>query len=88
MLMEGGLPNYFTSNGKAYPSMDVIHMKVGQTVKLRFIGTSNNFIHQLNIWCGGFSPLHGLPAMLRSALRFAHAHRRVSYWQGTMVRGR
>lgn len=29
MLMEGGLPNYFTINGKAYPSTDTIRMRVG-----------------------------------------------------------
>jgi len=43
MLMEGGMPNYFTINGKAYPATDTIHMKVGQTIKVRFIGTNNNF---------------------------------------------
>jgi hypothetical protein len=32
MLMEGGLPNYFTINGRAYPATDTIHMRVGQTV--------------------------------------------------------
>jgi FtsP/CotA-like multicopper oxidase with cupredoxin domain len=37
MLMEGGLPNYFTINGKAYPSTETIGMKVGQTLKVRFI---------------------------------------------------
>src|SRR5262249_26386105 len=30
MLMEGGLPNFFTINGKAYPSTDVVGMRVGQ----------------------------------------------------------
>ena len=50
MLMEGGLPNYFTINGKAYPSTDVIHMRVGQTVKLRFIGTNNNFLHPMHVY--------------------------------------
>jgi hypothetical protein len=55
MLMEGALPNYFTINGRAYPSTDVIHMKVGQTVKLRFIGTSNNFIHPMHVHGGPFT---------------------------------
>jgi FtsP/CotA-like multicopper oxidase with cupredoxin domain len=32
----GGLANYFTINGKAYPSTDTIHMKVGETLKVRF----------------------------------------------------
>ena len=54
MLMEGGLPNFFTINGKAYPSTDVIRMKVGQTVRLRFIGTNNNFIHPMHVHGGPF----------------------------------
>jgi manganese oxidase len=55
MLMEGGFPNYFTINGRAYPSTDVIHMHVGQRVKLRFIGTSNNFIHPMHVHGGPFT---------------------------------
>lgn len=54
MLMEGGLPNYFTINGKAYPSTEVIRMKVGETVKLRFIGSSNNFVHPMHVHGGPF----------------------------------
>lgn len=55
ILMEGGLPNYFTINGRAYPSTDVIHMRVGQRLKLRFIGTSNNFIHPMHVHGGPFT---------------------------------
>lgn len=55
MLMEGGLPNYFTINGRAYPATEVVHMKVGQTIKLRFIGTSNNFIHPMHVHGGPFT---------------------------------
>jgi FtsP/CotA-like multicopper oxidase with cupredoxin domain len=54
MIMEGGLPNYFTINGKAYPATDVIRMKVGQTLKLRFIGTNNNFVHPMHVHGGPF----------------------------------
>jgi len=54
MLMEGGLPNYFTINGKAYPSTDMIRMRVGQTLKVRFIGSANNFIHPMHIHGGPF----------------------------------
>ena len=54
MLMEGGLPNFFTINGKAYPETDTIRMRVGQTVKLRFIGTNNNFIHPMHVHGGPF----------------------------------
>jgi FtsP/CotA-like multicopper oxidase with cupredoxin domain len=54
MIMEGGLPNFFTINGKAYPATDTIRMKVGQTVKLRFIGTNNNFTHPMHVHGGPF----------------------------------
>src|SRR6266545_3920445 len=33
---------------------DVIRMRVGQTVKLRFIGTNNNFIHPMHVHGGPF----------------------------------
>jgi len=54
MLMEGGLPNYFTINGKAYPATETVRMKVGQTLKLRIIGTNNNFIHPMHMHGGPF----------------------------------
>jgi FtsP/CotA-like multicopper oxidase with cupredoxin domain len=55
MPMEGALPNYFTINGKAYPSTETIHLKVGQTVKVRFIGSNNIFIHPMHIHGGPFT---------------------------------
>lgn len=54
MLMEGGLPNYFTINGKAYPSTDTIQMKVGQKIRLRFIGSNSNFTHPMHVHGGPF----------------------------------
>lgn len=54
MLMEGGLPNFFTINGKAYPATDTIQMKVGQTLLVRFIGSHNNFVHPMHIHGGPF----------------------------------
>jgi manganese oxidase len=54
MLMEGGLPNYFTINGKAYPSTDTIPMRVGQKLLVRFIGSNNNFVHPMHIHGGPF----------------------------------
>jgi len=54
MPMEGGMPNYFTINGRAYPSTDTIHMKVGETLKVRFIGSSSGFIHPMHIHGGPF----------------------------------
>ena len=55
MLMEGALPNFFTINGKAYPSTDTIQMKVGQRVLLRFIGSNNNFVHPMHVHGGPFT---------------------------------
>ncbi|MCR6732583.1 MAG: DUF4396 domain-containing protein [Afipia sp.] len=54
MLMEGGLPNYFTINGKSYPETDTVFMKVGQTIKICFIGTNNNFVHPMHVHGGPF----------------------------------
>jgi manganese oxidase len=54
MPMEGGMPNYFTINGRAYPSTDTIEMKVGETVRIRFIGSNNGFIHPMHIHGGPF----------------------------------
>lgn len=55
MIMEGGLPNFFTINGKAYPSTDTITMNVGQKIRIRFIGSNNNFIHPMHIHGGPFT---------------------------------
>jgi FtsP/CotA-like multicopper oxidase with cupredoxin domain len=54
MAMEGALPNYFTINGKAYPETETIRMRVGQKLRVRFIGTHNNFIHPMHIHGGPF----------------------------------
>ena len=54
MIMEGALPNFFTINGKAYPATETIQMKVGQRVRLRFIGSHNNFIHPMHVHGGPF----------------------------------
>jgi FtsP/CotA-like multicopper oxidase with cupredoxin domain len=55
MLMEGALPNFFTINGKAYPSTDTIRLMVGQRLLLRFIGSNNNFIHPMHVHGGPFT---------------------------------
>jgi hypothetical protein len=54
MLMEGGLPNFFTINGKSYPDTPSLQMKVGDDLLVRFIGTHNNFIHPMHIHGGPF----------------------------------
>lgn len=70
MLMEGGLPNYFTINGKAYPSTDTIRMRVGQTVKLRFIGTNNNFVHPMHVHGGPFQVVAVDGTVLAASARY------------------
>ncbi|MDQ6870949.1 MAG: DUF4396 domain-containing protein [Gemmatimonadota bacterium] len=70
MLMEGGLPNYFTINGKAYPATDTLRMKVGETVRFRFIGTNNNFIHPMHIHGGPFTVVARDGVMLPTAAQF------------------
>ena len=54
MLMEGGLPNFFTINGKAYPETEPIRMEVGERLRVRFIGSNNNFVHPMHIHGGPF----------------------------------
>ena len=54
MPMDGGQPNYFTINGRAYPETDTIYMKVGETLKVRFIGSNTGFVHPMHIHGGPF----------------------------------
>ena len=54
MMMEGALPNFFTINGKAYPETQRISMEVGERLRVRFIGSHNNFIHPMHIHGGPF----------------------------------
>jgi FtsP/CotA-like multicopper oxidase with cupredoxin domain len=70
MLMEGGLPNFFTINGKAYPSTDTIRMRVGETLKVRFVGSSNNFIHPMHIHGGPFEVVAVDGEILRPTARY------------------
>ena len=70
MLMEGGLPNFFTINGKAYPATDTLRMRVGETLKLRIIGTNNNFIHPMHMHGGPFTVVARDGVVLGPAARF------------------
>jgi manganese oxidase len=54
MPMEGAQPNYFTINGRAWPATDTIRMRVGETLKLRFIGSNSGLIHPMHIHGGPF----------------------------------
>ena len=70
MPMEGGMPNYFTINGRAYPSTDTIQMKVGETLKVRFIGSNSGFIHPMHIHGGPFVVVARDGETLAPAARF------------------
>ncbi|MDP9202747.1 MAG: DUF4396 domain-containing protein [Gemmatimonadota bacterium] len=70
MLMEGGLPNFFTINGKAYPATDTLRMRVGETIKFRIIGTNNNFIHPMHMHGGPFTVVARDGVVLALAARF------------------
>jgi FtsP/CotA-like multicopper oxidase with cupredoxin domain len=54
MSMEGAMPNYCTINGKACPSTETLQMKVGEKVRVRFIGSNIGFIHPMHIHGGPF----------------------------------
>jgi FtsP/CotA-like multicopper oxidase with cupredoxin domain len=55
MPMEGGLPNFFTINGKAFPATETLKMRVGERVRVRFVGSSSGFIHPMHIHGGPFT---------------------------------
>lgn len=48
MDMEGMLPNYFTINGKSFPSTETISVKRGQRVLLRLVG-AGQFVHPMHL---------------------------------------
>ena len=54
MTMEGALPNYFTINGKSYPETETINVEVGERLRIRFIGSNNNYVHPMHVHGGPF----------------------------------
>jgi FtsP/CotA-like multicopper oxidase with cupredoxin domain len=54
MPMEGGHPNFFTMNGKAYPETETVNLKVGDRLLVRFIGSNSMAIHPMHIHGGPF----------------------------------
>lgn len=48
MPMSGMDPNYFTINGKAFPAVEPLKVKLGQRVRLRFIA-AGQFIHPMHL---------------------------------------
>ena len=54
MPMEGALPNFFTINGKSFPSTETVQLRVGERLLIRFIGSSGSFIHPMHVHGGPF----------------------------------
>jgi FtsP/CotA-like multicopper oxidase with cupredoxin domain len=55
MPMEGALPNFFTINGKAYPATETARLRVGERLRVRFVGSSGAMIHPMHIHGGPFT---------------------------------
>ena len=55
MPMDGMQPNFFTINGKAYPSTEPLRMRVGEKLLVRYIGSQSGFVHPMHIHGGPFS---------------------------------
>jgi FtsP/CotA-like multicopper oxidase with cupredoxin domain len=70
MPMDGAQPNYFTINGKAYPATDTIPMKLGETLKVRFIGSQSGFIHPMHIHGGPFEVVARDGSTIPTAARY------------------
>jgi FtsP/CotA-like multicopper oxidase with cupredoxin domain len=70
MPMEGAMPNYFTINGRSYPATENVHMKVGETLKVRFIGSGTTAIHPMHIHGGPFTVVARDGVTLPPAARF------------------
>ena len=87
MPMEGLMPNFFTINGKAYPSTETINMKVGQKLLVRFIGTNSGFVHPMHIHGGPFrvvatdgNPIPPSAQILKDTLQVAPGERYDVIW--------
>lgn len=70
MPMEGAMPNYVTLNRRAYPATETIRMRVGERLKVRFVGSSNGFIHPMHIHGGPFVVVARDGETLRPEARF------------------
>lgn len=69
MPMDGMQPNFFTINGKAYPSTETVRMHVGQRLLVRFIGSQSGFIHPMHIHGGPFTIVATDGALVPEAAR-------------------
>lgn len=70
MPMEGVLPNFFTINGKSFPSTETVQLRVGQRLLVRFIGSQSAFIHPMHIHGGPFTVVAVDGVTLRTSARY------------------
>ena len=70
MPMEGVMPNFFTINGKSYPSTETLHLKVGAKLLVRFIGSQSAFIHPMHIHGGPFTVMAADGVTLPESARY------------------
>ncbi len=55
MEQVGSMPNFFTINGKAYPDTEMITVKQGEKLLIRFIGSQGGGVHPMHIHGGPFT---------------------------------
>lgn len=70
MPMEGVMPNFFTINGKSYPSTETVPLRVGERLLVRFIGSQSAFIHPMHIHGGPFTVVATDGVPIPEAARF------------------
>lgn len=64
MPMDGGMPNFFTINGRADPEADAIHVKV------RLIGWNTGFMRPMHLHGGPFTVVARDGETLATAARY------------------
>ena len=89
MPMEGLMPNFFTINGKAWPSTEPVKVKVGDDVRLRFIG-SGAFAHPMHVHGGPFrivatdgNPVPPAAQLTKDTVNVAPGERYDVIWRAT-----
>src|SRR5207237_10301077 len=70
MAMDGCEPNSFSINERAYPATETSSMRVGETLKVRFIGSNDGFIHPMHSHGGPFEVVAVDGQTLQPAARY------------------
>jgi len=89
MPMEGLLPDFFTINGKAWPATETIRARVGDQVRLRFVG-NGAFAHPMHIHGGPFrivatdgNPVPPAAQLMKDTVNVAPGERYDVIWTAT-----